>query len=184
MTREVDLERHVSTWPWAAVDTGRDPINPRRTRAQSRHERDGGDVQQPQEQHADHIVLSDSTRIPLADGLVLEQFGSGTRVTITYRHDRGGEMVVESTSEQPYRRCAPTTSLKATPGIPASQHPRRCPRSPRGRAAPPVVGRKRATPSAVERLLLLKANWRDGSTGDPSRRVKNPTAVPSSRPLP
>ena len=48
------------------------------------------------EQHADHIVLSDSTRIPLADGLVLEQFGSGTRVTITYRRDRGGEMVVES----------------------------------------------------------------------------------------
>ena len=48
------------------------------------------------EQHADHIVLSDSTRIRLADGLVLEQFGSGTRVTITYRRDRGGEMVVES----------------------------------------------------------------------------------------
>ena len=48
------------------------------------------------EQHADHIVLSDSTRIWLADGLVLEQFGSGTRVTITYRRDRGGEMIVES----------------------------------------------------------------------------------------
>jgi len=48
------------------------------------------------EQHADHIVLSDSTRIRLADGLVLDQFGSGTRVTITYRRDRGGEMIVES----------------------------------------------------------------------------------------
>jgi len=48
------------------------------------------------EQHADHIVLSDSNRIRLADGLVLEQFGSGTRVTITYRRDRGGEMIVES----------------------------------------------------------------------------------------
>ena len=48
------------------------------------------------EQQAHHIVLSDSTRIRLAEGLVLEQFGSGTRVTITYRRDRGGEMIVES----------------------------------------------------------------------------------------
>jgi hypothetical protein len=48
------------------------------------------------EQHPDHIVLSDSTRIPLAEGLILEQFGAGTRVTITYSRDSEGEMIVES----------------------------------------------------------------------------------------
>jgi hypothetical protein len=48
------------------------------------------------EQHADHIVLSDSTRIPFAEGLILEQFGAGTRVTITYSRESGGEMIVQS----------------------------------------------------------------------------------------
>jgi hypothetical protein len=49
-----------------------------------------------EEQHAGHIVLSDSTRLPLADGLILERFGSGAHVTIDYSRDSGGEMVVQS----------------------------------------------------------------------------------------
>ncbi len=49
------------------------------------------------EQHPDHIVLSDSTRLPLAAGLILEQFFSGSHVTITYNRDGdGGDMVVQS----------------------------------------------------------------------------------------
>ena len=48
------------------------------------------------EQHTDHIVLSDSTHMALADGLTVERFGSGTRVTITYSRDSAGEMVVQS----------------------------------------------------------------------------------------
>jgi hypothetical protein len=48
------------------------------------------------EQHAHHIVLTDSTRIPLADGLIVERFGSGTHVTITFNRDSAGEMVVQS----------------------------------------------------------------------------------------
>jgi hypothetical protein len=48
------------------------------------------------EQHADHLVLSDGSRIPLAAGLSVEQFGAGTRVTITYSRESGGEMIVQS----------------------------------------------------------------------------------------
>jgi hypothetical protein len=49
------------------------------------------------EQHPDHIVLSDSTRMPLAVGLILDRFFSGSRVTITYSRDGdGGEMIVQS----------------------------------------------------------------------------------------
>ena len=48
------------------------------------------------EQQAHHIVLSDSTRMALADGLIVERFGSGTRVTITYNRDSAGAMVVQS----------------------------------------------------------------------------------------
>jgi hypothetical protein len=48
------------------------------------------------EQHADHIVLSDSARIPLVKGLIVEQFGAGTRVTITYSRESGGEIIVQS----------------------------------------------------------------------------------------
>jgi hypothetical protein len=48
------------------------------------------------EQHADHIVLSESTRIRLADGLKLERFRIGERVAITYRRDSAGEIVAQS----------------------------------------------------------------------------------------
>ena len=48
------------------------------------------------EQHADHIVLSESTRVRLAAGLKLQQFGIGERVAITYRRDPDGEIVAET----------------------------------------------------------------------------------------
>jgi hypothetical protein len=48
------------------------------------------------EQHAGHIILADSTRLSLANGLSLEQFDSEDLVTITYGPDGGGGMVVQS----------------------------------------------------------------------------------------
>ena len=48
------------------------------------------------EQHADHLVMSDGARIPLPAGLIVEQFGAGTRVTITYSRESGGEIIVQS----------------------------------------------------------------------------------------
>ena len=58
-----------------------------------------------EEQHPDHIVLSDSTRLPLAVGLILERFLAGSRVTITYSRDGDrGEMVVQSVKSSPLPR--------------------------------------------------------------------------------
>jgi hypothetical protein len=48
------------------------------------------------EQHADCIVLSDSMRIPLAVGLILEPFLSGTGVTVIYSRDSDGKVVVQN----------------------------------------------------------------------------------------
>ena len=48
------------------------------------------------EQHADCIVLSDSMRIPLAVGLVLGPFPSGTGVTVIYNRDSAGTMIVQN----------------------------------------------------------------------------------------
>jgi hypothetical protein len=48
------------------------------------------------EQHSDHLILGDSTRVQLPDGMVLERFGSGTSVTILYGPNDAGEMVVKS----------------------------------------------------------------------------------------
>jgi hypothetical protein len=50
------------------------------------------------EQFTDHIVLSDSTSLPLAEGLVIRRLGCGTHVTITYSRESGGggEMVVQA----------------------------------------------------------------------------------------
>ncbi len=46
------------------------------------------------EQYADHVVLSDGTRIPLAEGLVVRRMESGSQVTIVYRrNDDGGGVV-------------------------------------------------------------------------------------------
>jgi len=46
------------------------------------------------EQHSDHIVLTDASRVSLPDGLVLERFPPS--VTILYSLDGAGEMVVKS----------------------------------------------------------------------------------------
>lgn len=49
------------------------------------------------EQHADGIVLSDSTYVPLPEGLIVERITAGSRVVILYsRGDEGGDMVVLS----------------------------------------------------------------------------------------
>jgi hypothetical protein len=48
------------------------------------------------EQHPDHIILSDSTRVQIPNGSILEHFPSGSRVTILYSRDGGAEMVVQS----------------------------------------------------------------------------------------
>jgi hypothetical protein len=48
------------------------------------------------EQHSDHLVLGDSSRVQLPNGLVLERFPSGSSVTILYSRDDAGEMVVKS----------------------------------------------------------------------------------------
>ena len=46
------------------------------------------------EQHADHIVLTEGTRIQWANGL--ERFGPGTRLAIAYHRDRAGGLVGDS----------------------------------------------------------------------------------------
>jgi hypothetical protein len=56
------------------------------------------------EQHTGHIILGDSTRLSLANGLRLEQFDSGDLVTITYGLDGGGGIVVESITRDAARR--------------------------------------------------------------------------------
>lgn len=40
------------------------------------------------ELHADHIVLSDSSCIPFAEGLVADQIAPGSRITIVYKSKR------------------------------------------------------------------------------------------------
>lgn len=49
-----------------------------------------------EEQHADHVVLSDGIRIRLAAGLKLERLSAGTRIAIAYRRDLAGEIVAET----------------------------------------------------------------------------------------
>jgi hypothetical protein len=46
------------------------------------------------EHRANCIVLSDGTCVPLANGLVVDQFDLGTSVMITFSRDAGGEMIV------------------------------------------------------------------------------------------
>jgi hypothetical protein len=48
------------------------------------------------EQHPDHIILSDSSRVQIPNGSILEHFPSGSRVTILYSREGGAEMVVHS----------------------------------------------------------------------------------------
>jgi len=47
------------------------------------------------EQRADYIVLSESTRVRLADGLKLQEFGVGARIAITYHRNPDGEIVAQ-----------------------------------------------------------------------------------------
>jgi hypothetical protein len=51
------------------------------------------------EQHSNHIVLTDASRISFPDGLVLEHLPSGSSVTILYSRDNAGEMVVKSITQ-------------------------------------------------------------------------------------
>ena len=53
------------------------------------------------EQHSDHIVLADASRVPFPDGLVPEHLPSGSSVTILYSRDGAGEMVVKSIAHSP-----------------------------------------------------------------------------------
>src|SRR6266481_6706260 len=42
------------------------------------------------EQHSDHIVLADASRVPFPEGLVPEHLPSGSSVTILYSRDGAG----------------------------------------------------------------------------------------------
>jgi hypothetical protein len=48
------------------------------------------------EQHPDHLVLTESTRIQLAAGLTLKEFRIGSRVAISYHRNPDGEIVAET----------------------------------------------------------------------------------------
>ena len=48
------------------------------------------------EQRADHIILGNTGRIALPAGLIVEQFGRGTPVTVAFSYDGAGSIVVES----------------------------------------------------------------------------------------
>lgn len=71
------------------------------------------------EQHSDHIILGDSSRVELPDGLVLESFPSGSSVTILYSRDDAGELVVKSITR------SATSHLHHLPPAPAADHSRR-----------------------------------------------------------
>jgi hypothetical protein len=70
------------------------------------------------EQHSDHIVLGDSSRVQLPNGLVLERFPSGSSVTILYNRDDAGEMVVQSITR------TATSDLRHVPPSAATDHRR------------------------------------------------------------
>lgn len=55
------------------------------------------------EQHPDHLLLTDSTRISLPEGLIVERFGPATPITILYRRDGAAEMVVQSVTRSANR---------------------------------------------------------------------------------
>jgi hypothetical protein len=47
------------------------------------------------EQHPDHLLLSDSTHISLPEGLIVEGFAPGARITILYRREDAAGMVIQ-----------------------------------------------------------------------------------------
>jgi len=70
------------------------------------------------EQHPDHIILSDSSRVRLPDGLVLERFPSGCSVTVLYSLGGAAEMIVQSITR------SATSNLRHLPPSLASDHSR------------------------------------------------------------
>ena len=70
------------------------------------------------EQHSDHIVLTDASRVSLPDGLVLERLPFGSSVTILYGRDGAGEMVVTSITR------SATSHLRHLPPSRAADHSR------------------------------------------------------------
>lgn len=70
------------------------------------------------EQHADHIILADASRVTFPEGLVLDQLPAGSSVTILYRRDDAGEIVVQSITQ------SATSHLRHLPPSPATDHRR------------------------------------------------------------
>jgi hypothetical protein len=70
------------------------------------------------EQHSDHIVLSDASRVSFPEGLLLERLPSGSSVTILYDNDDAGEMVVKCITR------TATSHLRHLPPSPATDHRR------------------------------------------------------------
>jgi hypothetical protein len=70
------------------------------------------------EQHADYVVLTDASRILLPDGLVLERLLPGSSITILYRRDNAGEIVVKSITQ------SATSHLRHLPPSLATDHRR------------------------------------------------------------
>jgi hypothetical protein len=66
------------------------------------------------EQHSDHIILSDSSRVRLPDGLDVERFPSGCSVTILYSLDVAAEMIVQSISRSATSNLRHLPSSRAT----------------------------------------------------------------------
>jgi hypothetical protein len=64
------------------------------------------------EQHSDHIVLTDASRVSFPAGLVLERFSSGSSVTILYTDDGTGERIVQSITR------TATSNLRHLPKLP------------------------------------------------------------------
>jgi hypothetical protein len=70
------------------------------------------------EQHSDHIILTDASRVSLPHGMALEYFPVCSRVTILYGRNDAGEMLVKSITPSdtshlrhlpPVARCGYTT---------------------------------------------------------------------------
>lgn len=55
-------------------------------------------------QHVDHITLGNTRPMALRKGLLLEIFGQGTPVTVTFSYDDAGTIVVENVRRSEWRR--------------------------------------------------------------------------------
>jgi hypothetical protein len=70
------------------------------------------------EQHSDHIVLGDASRVSFPDGLVLAHLRAGSSVTILFTLDDAGDKVVQSITQ------SATAHLPQVPRSPATDHGR------------------------------------------------------------